>query len=244
MGDYSLNLKKAKDVSAKTKNKYTFLFHAIDGDVSEECLNLLLTAAKRRESECDFHIIKLIRLLFLGNDQYSSIISAKEKIIDALDSFPFWPKTAKTCKDSNNIIFWSENHILMMLSSRYLFKQWKNNRKYRNQSVLTHLDASVDTESKLLLKYLEAHCSKSFNGTQNDSTDLNNIIQGGVYEVNSHVYLPYTMSALLNLYDFADDARLKQCSLHLLNIIVYQLMLCTTPLNGVCNLSGILFAFK
>jgi hypothetical protein len=56
-----------------------------------------------------------------------------------------------------------------------------------------------------------------------------------VYEVNSSVYLPYTLAALFNLYDFAVDTEIKSWALQIIDRIVYHVSLCTTK-NGVSNL--------
>jgi len=67
--------------------------------------------------------------------------------------------------------------------------------------------------------------------------DLNVHIEfGGFYECNSHVYLPYTLSALLNLYDYSTDEDVKSQSSVLANMLVRQL-LTTTSDKGVANLA-------
>lgn len=48
----------------------------------------------------------------------------------------------------------------------------------------------------------------------------------GVYEVLSHVYLPYTMAALFNLYDLSCDPEIRQLAKNLIDIIVHQILLC------------------
>jgi hypothetical protein len=77
-------------------------------------------------------------------------------------------------------------------------------------------------ETKLLKIYLRAHCLKEFNG---------------VYEVNSSVYLPYTLSGLLNLYDFALDEEIRDMAGKIIDRVVHHVMLCTTS-DGTSNLSA------
>eukprot|EP01034_Spumella_vulgaris_P033368 gene33368-41179_t len=77
--------------------------------------------------------------------------------------------------------------------------------------------------------YLNAHCSPSFHG---------------VYEANSHVYLPYSISALLNLFDFCEDSALHAYAYMVVNLIVEQVLLTTPNATGICNLSASMRAFS
>ena len=142
-------------------------------------------------------------------------------------------------KDTDKIVFWSENHILMMLGSWYLIRQWElldygsrcsaiGGDRSGNSLVMKKIDNAqqqkIDQlnnnhlESRLLFRYLSAHCSSLFHG---------------LYEINSHVYLPYSISALLNLYDFAVDTNIKQFAHQMIDMAVHQVLLCTTPTNNV-----------
>ena len=61
---------------------------------------------------------------------------------DALGAFPFWPTPPQYDREDNPIdplgenrntnsrFFWSENHILLLLGSAYLFQQWTLIRQY------------------------------------------------------------------------------------------------------------------
>lgn len=80
--------------------------------------------------------------------------------------------------------------------------------------------AFLDLEDRLLRSFLKAHVSFK-----------------GIYEVLSHVYLPYTLSALFNLIDFSEDEEISTLAAVLADIIVEQLMLCTIE-TGVANLSA------
>lgn len=128
----------------------------------------------------------------------------------------------------------------MMLGSWYLIRQWELLNHGSSNSGIGGGDrssgsssASIKTvnsgqkidqlnnnhlESRLLFRYLSAHCSSLFHG---------------LYEVNSHVYLPYSISALLNLYDFAVDTNIKQFAHQMIDMAVHQVLLCTTPTNSV-----------
>jgi hypothetical protein len=199
--------------------------------------------------DSDFVIIVLIRILYLIKEsefpnetlssQYRDLV---QKITKCFNEFPFWPpnqadfKDSKKKKNIDDIIFWSENHLLMILGSSYLFTQylWKerhaielatNNEVSSSSSAslpdLTEVESTL--EFRLLSKYLDAHCHELFSG---------------VYEVNSHVYLPYSLNALWNIYDFSLNEELRQKAEKLIDIIVFQLMLGTDPFNGIGNLIG------
>jgi hypothetical protein len=207
----------------------------------------------KRINDCvgdsDFVIIVLIRILYLIKEsefpnetlrlQYRDLV---QKIVKVFNDFPFWPPKQADPQDSrkkkniDNIIFWSENHLLMILGSSYLFTQYLWKEKHTaaaSQSLegaslasaipsdLTEVESAI--EFRLLSKYLDVHCHDLFSG---------------VYEVNSHVYLPYSLNALWNIYDFSLNEELRQKAEKLIDIIVFQLMLGTDPSNGIGNLIG------
>jgi hypothetical protein len=149
----------------------------------------------------------IILIRFLFFDRED--LSIDQDLIDqALSHFPFWPSIHTT---SSNI-FWSENHIFMYLTSAVLFRQ---RALERNLSSLCG-----EREELLLISYLEGHASFE-----------------GVYEVLSHTYLPYTFSALLNLYDFSNHSHLRSLASVLLERICSQILLCTNR-NGVGTLTA------
>lgn len=165
----------------------------------------------KREDNSDMHIIKMIRLLYLSDNNENDIAiekSIKNRIIQTLSNFPYWPHQGS--ESPNDIVFWSENHIMMMLSSSHLIRQYLGNAS---------TECSI-LEERLLRLYLEVHCNMN-----------------GVYECLSHVYLPYTIKALLNLYDFSIDGYIKNLSSKMLNLIVHQILLCTT-LEGIATFSA------
>ena len=163
-----------------------------------------------------------------------------------LADFPFWPAAGRqqTSVFPPQMVFWSENHSLMLLSSKYLFEQWRMQQKSKLSASSSSGGASSSIpdvfckgnaelcekldnlhETVLLMSYLEAHCSTLFNN-------------GGVFEVLSHVYLPYTLTALWNMFDFSCSTRMRELAKTLIDSIVTQLLTCTTLSNGVCTLSA------
>ncbi len=222
--DYERRIQEFHSAVAEDKGKHNLVFQALKGTVLKEPLEVALKRVKDRQGESDFQIIALVRILFLGDDKIQEIADAKGRIALALDAFPFWPTGEANQPCMDKIIFWSENHLIMTLGSCYLFRQFQLNQDTKNASeamkndVLNELNSKL--ESKLLKVYLRAHCLDVFNG---------------VYEVNSTVYLPYSLSGLLNLYDFALDEEVKRLAKQIIDRIVYHVLLCTTS-NGVSNL--------
>mmetsp|Transcript_7015 Transcript_7015/g.11733 ORF Transcript_7015/g.11733 Transcript_7015/m.11733 type:complete len:848 (+) Transcript_7015:116-2659(+) len=232
---------------AEERNKHCLVVSAIEsGEVLETPLKNALLKVVGHEGESDMQIISLIRFLYLADSAKSEDIgTAKRHIETALDSFPFWPNPGVDVPQPNfdKICFWSENHIFMTLGSCYLFRQYqvvrmrktlntmKDNSAADNAEEevkaakqLTDMEKELNSclETKLLKIYLRAHCEPEF---------------GAVYEVNSSVYLPYTLSALMNLFDFSADGEIKKMASKVIDAVVEHVMRCTT-LSGVSNLSA------
>lgn len=181
---------------------------------------------KKFEGDSDFVIIVLIRMMYLIRTNSLSDPEIKtqldallSEVNDALREFPFWPPNEiHKKKSTDDIVFWSENHLFMTLGSYYLFRQHASR-------VVGDLSNNFenDLECKLLLKYLAIHCHESFRG---------------VYEVNSHVYLPHSLSALWNLFDFAENPIVKSQAEEIIDNIIYQLMLGVDPVSGIGTFTG------
>lgn len=140
-------------------------------------LNELLTGISSNTT-ADFDIVKLVRILYLTNGEYDN------EILPVLYSLPFWINKSDTTRN-----YWSENHMIMWLSS-----DWLLHEKYGRP---------IDDNLQARLRHY-----------------LHLKIQYGFYEFFSSVYNPYTLSGLLNLADFAQDAEIKmlatQAAQHLL----------------------------
>jgi hypothetical protein len=186
----------------------------------------------------------LIRFLYLSEDNELSngcIQDSKNRIVNTLQSFPFWPKDSTYRNvQFDDIVFWSENHLLMTLSSCFLLRQYVNNPVTRISFPYVGLfesegvgddmvdeDANdmegADLETRLLQTYLDAHCLPEFSG---------------MYEAGSAVYLPFSMCALLNIRDFSHVRSLRQRAIRLLHIISHHIALLTPSLLGICNIAG------
>ncbi len=119
----------------------------------------------------DFVIIELIRILYFSSGLYDS------KILPVLNSVPYWINNYDTVRN-----YWSENHMIMWMSS-----DWLLHEKY-NRSI----DANLRNR---LVHYLQLK------------------VQYGYYEFFSSVYSPYSLSGILNIADFAQDAQIKNLAI-------------------------------
>jgi hypothetical protein len=136
-------------------------------------LNSILTG-----QTSDFDIIEMVRILYFSNGAYDA------EILPVLNSVPYWINNGDTTRN-----YWSENHMIMWMSS-----DWLLHEKY-NKPIDANLRARVKHYLELKVRY-------------------------GFYEFYSSVYNPYSLSGILNLADFAQDAEIqslaRQAAQHLL----------------------------
>lgn len=210
---------------AKVLNAWKF------GDVDPDYVESKLAVIRKREGDSDFVMQPIIRLLYFDYENRDNVakesVSTWEKahkdILSAFEGFPFWP--TEGVQNMDNIVFWSENHLFMTLSAAYLYHQ------FRHKKHSDHVDDAWESqyiECRLLHKYLELHLHRDFNG---------------VFEANSHVYLPFTIIALLNLIDFAKNEALQSKAWRLVDRIVQLVVLNYDPYRGVGNLVASARAF-
>lgn len=121
----------------------------------------------------DFGMITLIRIMFLS-DMHANY-SYDDVILPKMKEFDYWPVKGSKVPYA----YWSENHLVMWLSTQYLLRQrqgWPTDDEL--------LDTKLQHWLDLKLKY-------------------------GFYEWNSNIYWGYTLSAMLNLADFAKDEKIR-----------------------------------
>jgi hypothetical protein len=201
------------------KDKYTLLLRAKQGELDEDLIDNYCHKISGKEKDCDFLVIGLIRLLYLDVKEYPALRKARLKIANTIQNFPFWPHTNTVFSkgyeantDFSDLVFWSENHIFMMLSSAHLFRQWMLT-KFPEYCTIGTASSSINDAAKQATA-TEGICYKSsdFHCTVTDLEErlLRSYLSGhkkfgGVYEVLSHVYLPFTLCALWNLVDYSHD---------------------------------------
>ena len=210
---YSSRLEHYKEImiSRHISNEYLLVSrYILNGNVDCVTIEKYCSAVRSRNGKADFQIISLIRFLYTCNTtENNSTIGCIEK---ELSSYPFWPNQRDTINDFDDTVFWSENHLLMLLSSAHLYQQHAGSK---------NLTCRVSNrEIDILKSYLHAHCSFE-----------------GFYESLSHCYLPYTLSSLFNLFDYSNDIEIKNYSEYLINIAIDKLILCTTN-QGIATLTA------
>lgn len=188
----------------------------LGGDKPSDIVDILLSATKEDEVTTTD---KLFGALTCSDGHSVALKDQRKEMQELVDDYigcAFWPN------DTNNNIskseFWSENHILLYLSSAVLFKQ-------RCDSIGIPSGHVSDNEVNILKDYLAGHISMCGEGG------------AGVYEVLSGTYLPHTMKALLNLYDFSTDPVIKDHSNQILCAIARQFLLVTNA-SGVCSITA------
>jgi len=103
--------------------------------VDQTVLSAVVNGLKTR-STADFDIVKLIRILYLDTGVYDN------QILPALDSIPFWLR-----KDQWLYGYWSENHMIMWMSS-----DWLLHEKY-GKMIDANLEKRLRHYLKLKVKY-------------------------------------------------------------------------------------------
>jgi hypothetical protein len=142
--------------------------------------------------EFDFDLIEIVRMFYFSNGEYES------QLLPGILAGPNWltPNELKR-------VYWSENHIIMWISSTYLLEQ-----KY---------GVSINPDAKKLVEHW---------------LDLK--INYGFYEYFSSVYFPFTLSAVLNLVDFAEDPIIQQKAVLVANRLLKEVLM-------VCNNKGVFY---
>jgi hypothetical protein len=132
----------------------------------------------------DFSVTMLIRLLYLTKD--TNLSATHDEILFRLNSavsngqLPMW-----LTRNENNRIYWTENHMILWLSSCYLLRQ-ENGEQLAGSEL-----------EPLILHYLKTR------------------FQYGFYEFFSIIYSKFTLAGLLNLIDFGAYFPAQQFSLPL-----------------------------
>lgn len=140
---------------------------------------------KSKNKDADFHLLSLMRLLYLSRTNHTQHVNIYMKYKELLKNEKFW-----LSKNEQYQCYWSENHMICYLSSWYLWNQYNN---------------ITDDHCELLLKtYLTVKTKYYF------------------YEFFSQVYNMYTLSAIVNLYDFAENETIKELSKSCIMILLQQ----------------------
>jgi hypothetical protein len=145
----------------------------------------------------DFDVAQLVRILYLTTDP-SDRTELIEKIQAMYDvgELPFWMQPGE-----RNRVYWSENHMIMWMSSALLLEPVLD--------LTTYNYTASDSLRKRLMHFLDLK------------------LQYGFYEFFSTNYHPFTLAALLNLIDFSSDVEIQSKSQAVADRLVSEIMLVT-----------------
>jgi hypothetical protein len=184
------------------------------------------------EGHDDMTVIRYIRMLYATKaSDYpeplkSKYIELRKRIIRSIGTYPFFPAAPEFGgRNLEHIEFWTENHLIMHLSSGYLYYQIDGVTDGLSDNDKSLAKARQDVVTKYFLKWFELHENHFFNG-------------GGVYEVLSHTYLYLTMIALLNVMDYAQPVELQTRAEKMVDWIVKLLAYAVDPISGISTFSG------
>lgn len=212
--DYNSRINDLKVILSTIQDKNSVLTRAIHYDVFDRVeITKFCQESINKTGNADFDMICLIRLLYYEKTPDD----IKEQIIEALKDFPFWPHSSIDGEMLKKVVFWSENHAFMLLSSGYLFRQFlikSNDPRCMNVR-------PTELEYQLLTCFLRVHVQSS---------------HPGLFEVLSFVYLPYTLMSLINVIEFSMDSTLVEYSRILADMVVHQMMRVTSK-SGVCSIA-------
>ena len=179
------------------------------------------------------------------DEQHPEIDALCDDIVEALRIFPFWPSTDKGMNSNmDDLVFWSENHLFMTLGSAFLFYQYMRlicppNLEESNFGTGEGVDAR-HTRLRGVIDRTEDNDCKAFNRYRELLIVYLKIhtTMNGFFEVNSPVYIPYSIAALWNLYDFSYDEEVRNAAKCVVDRMISQVMFTTDPLTGIVNLSA------
>jgi hypothetical protein len=157
------------------------------------------TKVDKRKDTSDFTMAILIRLAHLhGNDPLLPT-SVQARIENSIRNFRYWLDEP----GQDNMIMWSENHLLLFASSEYLGGHLYPNKIFPNAG-LSGL-AHARKARVRVLRWLDERWRFGFG------------------EWYSPVYLAYSMGPLLNLVDFAPDAEIRNRASMVLDLAIFDL---------------------
>lgn len=113
--DYAIRKADYIERGLSNLNNNAIIFQAYKNQaVNQQFLDGILNSISSNTT-ADFDIVKLIRILFLSHGEYDSSILA------TLNPIPFW-----LTKNENLRVYWSENHMIMWMSSDWLLHEKYN----------------------------------------------------------------------------------------------------------------------
>lgn len=133
--DYEQRRNVLIDTALANLNEDAICIQAYKGlTVDQQALNSIYNEMLTR-STIDFKIVKLVRVLFLGNGAYDS------QILPELNKVPYWYNYSDTLRG-----YWSENHMIQWMSSDWLLHEsfGKNSDSNLENRLKHYLQLKID----------------------------------------------------------------------------------------------------
>lgn len=168
----------------------------------------------RMRLDCgDFRISILLRLLYLYPDTELVQEETKEEIKDLLLDFDYW--FGENTKYPGSQIIWTENHVMLFMVCEYLAGQLYPQEHFRFRNKMG-AEAAADVRGKII-----------------DWLDMK--LRVGFSEWDSNCYADEDLLAVLNVYDFAEDAELKRKAKALIDVMTFSLAVNSYKGNYCCT---------
>ncbi len=166
-------------------------------EVNEESIEKELTDIYEYQDCMDFDMNMLLRMLYLNLETDILSKDIKDKVCDALGKAKYW----YTEPSYTTAIFYTENHQILYSTSELLVGQLFPNDTFTNSDMTgqEHVEHAIP----LLNRWLD------WRG------------QLGFTEWHSNVYFVETMSALVNLVDFAPDEEIAYKAAMILDLMAF-----------------------
>lgn len=145
----------------------------------------------------DFSICSLLRTLYLCGDKTLIDASLQRKLDDVLLDWDYWYTHRSIFPGKQNA--WTENHIACFRVDEYLAAQRLADQRFRARDMLgSQIMRMIKPE---ILDWIDVR------------------LRVGFSEWDSTTYMAVNVASLLNLYDFAQDATLREAAKRLLDVI-------------------------
>ncbi len=166
--------------------------------INNDTVNNRIAKINRREDTSDFDMNGLLRLLYLDQDKNNISAPLKETIKNAILNFKYW----FTEPNDDDMIFWTENHMILFHTAELLAGQLYPSENFVNSNM--NGTEHVNHALPLINRWLD------WKG------------QLGFAEWHSNIYYRLELTALLNLVDYAQDIDISTKAAMLVDLIAFD----------------------
>lgn len=166
--------------------------------VNNETVNDKIDKINRREDTSDFAMNGLLRMMYLDKDKNNITVNLKNRIKEAILNFKYW----FTEPNDDDMIFWTENHMILFHTAELLAGQLYPNENFPNSNMngTDHINHAIPLINQWL----------NWKG------------QLGFAEWHSNIYYRLELTALLNLVDYAEDNDIATKAAMLVDLIAFD----------------------